>query len=63
MPDSSESQKTPSTWLVSAPLRIYTGTGEPHDLVPLQVTWAVVLWIGAHALWRHNRERLVSHGG
>ena len=53
----------PFASLVSAPLRIYTGTGEPHDLVPLQVTWAVVLWIAAHALWRHNRERLVSHGG
>jgi ABC-2 type transport system permease protein len=53
----------PFASLVSAPLRIYTGTGDPHDLVPLQAAWAVVLWVAAHALWRHNRERLVTHGG
>lgn len=53
----------PFASLASAPLRIYTGTGDPNLLVPLQGFWAVVLWVAAHALWRHNRERLVSHGG
>ena len=53
----------PFASLVSAPLRIYTGTGDPHHLVLLQLFWSVVLWTGAHLLWRHNRERLVSHGG
>lgn len=53
----------PFAALASAPLRLYTGTGDPQDLIPLQVAWAVVLWAGAHALWCHNRERLVSHGG
>jgi ABC-2 type transport system permease protein len=54
---------SPFASLVSAPLRIYTGTGDPHHLLPLQVFWAVILWISAHALWRHHRERMVSHGG
>ena len=53
----------PFASLASAPLRLYTGTGDPQDLIPLQVIWAVVLWVSAHALWCHNRERLVSHGG
>jgi ABC-2 type transport system permease protein len=53
----------PFASLASAPLRIYTGTGDPHFLIALQAGWAVVLWPLAHALWCHNRERLVSHGG
>jgi ABC-2 type transport system permease protein len=56
------------TWLpfasvASAPLRIYTNTGDPIFLLSLQVAWTIVLWPIAHALWNFNRERLVSHGG
>ena len=53
----------PFAALASAPLRVYTGTGDPAFLIGLQVFWAVVLWPLAHLLWSVNRERLVSHGG
>lgn len=53
----------PFAALASAPLRIYTGTGDPLFLIALQCFWAMILWPLAHALWRINRERLVSHGG
>lgn len=53
----------PFASLASAPLRIYTGTGDPQFLVGLQTAWAIVLWPLAHALWCYNRERLASHGG
>lgn len=54
---------SPFAALASAPLRIYTGTGDAAFLIPLQAVWAVVLWIAAHALWVRNRERMVAHGG
>jgi ABC-2 type transport system permease protein len=53
----------PFASLASAPLRIYTGTGDPHFLVALQALWAVILWPTAHLLWSISRERMVSHGG
>lgn len=53
----------PFASLASAPLRIYTGTGDPAFLIGLQAVWAVILWPVAHHLWNANRERLVSHGG
>ena len=56
------------TWLpfasmASAPLRIFTGTGEAAPLMALQLVWSAVLWPIAHWLWRVNREKLVSYGG
>ena len=56
------------TWLpfaamASAPLRIYTGTGEPLPLLLLQLGWAVALWPLAGWLWRIYRERLAFYGG
>ena len=56
-------QWLPFASLASAPLRIYTGTGDPLRLVALQAAWCVALWPVAHGLWWHTRERLVSHGG
>jgi ABC-2 type transport system permease protein len=56
-------QWLPFASLASAPLRIYTGSGEPLGLISLQVFWAVVLWALSTRLWRRNRERLVSYGG
>jgi ABC-type uncharacterized transport system permease subunit len=56
-------QWLPFAALASAPLRIYTGTGDARWLLALQVAWAVVLWVLARRLWQHYRERLVSYGG
>lgn len=53
----------PFASLASAPLRIYTGTGDPLVLITIQAIWALLLWPIARLLWRVNRERLVSHGG
>ena len=53
----------PFASLASAPLRIYTGTGDPAFLIGLQAVWAIILWPVAHRFWNANRERLVSHGG
>jgi ABC-2 type transport system permease protein len=53
----------PFAALASAPLRIYTGTGDPSVLLALQAAWAALLWPLAHLMWRGNRERLVTHGG
>lgn len=47
----------------SAPLRIYTGTGDPVPLLALQAAWAILLWALASRMWRVNREKLVSFGG
>jgi ABC-type uncharacterized transport system permease subunit len=56
-------QWLPFASLASAPLRIYTGSGDPLMLLSLQVFWSVVLWGVATRLWSRNRERLVSYGG
>jgi len=53
----------PFASIASAPLRIYTNTGDPIFLLSLQFAWTIILWPIAHALWNFNRERLVSHGG
>lgn len=47
----------------SAPLRVYTGTGDTLVLLAMQVAWNLVLWPMAHWMWRTNRERLVCYGG
>ena len=53
----------PFAALASAPLRIYTVTGDALLLLALQAAWAAVLWPLAHLMWSGNRERLVTHGG
>ncbi len=53
----------PFASVASAPLRIYTGTGDPISLMALQLGWSLVLWPLAQWFWRINRERLVSFGG
>jgi ABC-2 type transport system permease protein len=47
----------------SAPLRIYTGTGNPAMLIVMQLGWLVVLGLTAHWFWKSQQERLVSYGG
>lgn len=53
----------PFASMASAPLRIYTATGDVVTLVAIQAVWAFALWLLAHRLWRISRERLVCHGG
>jgi ABC-2 type transport system permease protein len=56
-------QWLPFASLASAPLRIYTGTGESAFLIVVQLAWAIALWPLALGLWRLNRERLALYGG
>ncbi len=56
------------TWLpfastASAPLRIYTGTGDAVRLLLVQVGWSILLWALARWLWQVSREKLVGFGG
>ena len=56
------------TWLpfasaASAPLRIYTGTGDPVLLLGIQAFWLGVLTFAAGWAWRRSRERVALHGG
>jgi ABC-2 type transport system permease protein len=53
----------PFASIASAPLRIYTGTGNAAGLIALQLSWCVVLWPLTLWLWRANRGRMVSYGG
>jgi ABC-2 type transport system permease protein len=53
----------PFAAMASAPLRIYTGTGDAMTLLALQAGWCLLLWPCANRLWRVNRERMVSYGG
>ncbi len=53
----------PFASMASAPLRIYTGTGDPRLLMSVQAGWALVLWPLAAWTWRASREKLVSQGG
>lgn len=47
----------------SAPLRIYTGTGDPLPLLALQVAWAIVLTVAVWAAWNVSREKVALYGG
>jgi ABC-2 type transport system permease protein len=53
----------PFAAMVSAPLQIYTGTGNVTWLLLAQAGWAIVLWPLTLWLWRANREKLVGYGG
>jgi ABC-2 type transport system permease protein len=53
----------PFAAMASAPLRIYTGTGDPAEQLALQVAWSLLLWPLAAWLWRAGRERMVAYGG
>lgn len=53
----------PFASMASAPLRIYTGTGDPLPLLARQVGWAVLLLVAARAAWQAARERVALHGG
>jgi ABC-2 type transport system permease protein len=53
----------PFASMASAPLRVFTGTGDPRWLIPLQLAWCATLWPLANWIWTANRERLAFHGG
>jgi len=53
----------PFAAMASAPLRIYTETGDPLFLIGLQLFWAFALLGVAGWLWSANREKLVGYGG
>jgi ABC-2 type transport system permease protein len=53
----------PFASMASAPLQIYTGTGDAAQLLAIQAFWAVVLWPIAQWVWRVNRQKLVTYGG
>ena len=56
-------QWLPFASAASAPLRIYTATGDPIVLLSVQLFWAAVLTLAVWTLWKRTRERLVMHGG
>lgn len=47
----------------SAPMRIYTGTGDPFPLLALQVAWVIVLTVAVRAAWNVSREKVALYGG
>jgi ABC-2 type transport system permease protein len=53
----------PFASMASAPMRLYTGTGDPVQMIGLQLVWCAVLWPLAYRLWGASRERMVSYGG
>jgi ABC-2 type transport system permease protein len=53
----------PFASMTSAPLRIFTGTGNPLPLLAGQAAWSIALWPLAFYLWSVGRERLACHGG
>ncbi len=53
----------PFASMASAPMRLYTDTGDPAHLLGLQIAWSVVLWPLAFRLWHISREKMVSYGG
>lgn len=53
----------PFAAMASAPLRIFTGSGEVAQLLAMQVGWSLLLWPVAMWMWRINREQLVIQGG
>lgn len=53
----------PFASMASAPLQIYTGTGDPVRLMALQAIWGIILWVCAAWIWQKNRQRLVIFGG
>ena len=47
----------------SAPMRIYTGTGDPLPLLALQAAWVIVLAVAVRAAWNVSREKVALYGG
>ena len=56
-------QWLPFASAASAPMRIYTGTGDPLPLLALQVAWLVVLSVAARTMWNASREKVALYGG
>jgi len=49
--------------LASAPLMLFTGMAQAHEVMPLQIFWNITLWPLAVLAFRKNMEKMVSYGG
>ena len=49
--------------LAGAPLSIFVGTGNPAELIPVQIVWNLMLWPLTILYFYKSRERMVSYGG
>lgn len=49
--------------LGGAPLSLFVGTGEPLQVLPLQIFWNLTLWPAALAWFKKSQEKMVSFGG
>ena len=49
--------------LAAAALVLFTGTGEPREIIPLQIFWNIALWPLAVLVFNKSREKLLSYGG
>lgn len=54
---------TPFGTLAGGALSVYTGVGDPHTMIIMQVVWNIVLWPAACVCFKHSRERMISYGG
>ncbi len=54
---------TPFGSTASAPLSIYVGTGNPMELLFLQLLWNILLWPITILLFKRSQERMISYGG
>lgn len=44
-------------------LSLYVGSAGAAEVIPVQLFWNIVVWLGAAAWFRRSRERMVSFGG
>lgn len=44
-------------------LSLYVGSAKPLEVIPAQLFWNIILWLGAAVWFQKSRERMVSFGG
>lgn len=49
--------------LGGAPLSLFVGTGDPFQVLGLQILWNLVLWPSALIWFKKSQEKMVSFGG
>lgn len=54
---------SPLGTLAGAPLSLYSGLGDPFEIILAQALWTAALWPLAVWCFRLSRERMVSYGG
>ena len=53
----------PFACLGGAPLSIFAGSGDPAEVLPLQIIWNIILWPAALLIFEKSQEGIVSYGG